>query len=111
MFIVDMLALSGDVTRIIDEDKGSQGLSGDDISGAVLDIPRISSVYEIQSADEINPEDTQYNSTAPTNEEEYRIFPVSQGTLNEEEAALCAAVGELFSHNKIAILGTNTFKI
>lgn len=67
VFIIDMLSISGIVTKIKAE-------AEEDDSSAAID----------QSTQSIGP---------------------SRKTLTAEERALCAAVGELFSHTKIAILG------
>ena len=73
VFIIDMLSISGIVTKIKAEAEEDYST---DISAAI---------------------DQSTQSSGP-----------SRKTLTSEERALCAAVGELFSHTKIAILG-NTF--
>ena len=72
VFIIDMLSISGIVTKIKAEAEAEEDYSTD-----------ISAVVD-QSTKSVGP---------------------SRKTLTSEERALCAAVGELFSHTKIAILG------
>jgi hypothetical protein len=70
VFIIDMLSISGIVTKIKAETE----------------------------------EDDSTDNSAAVDQTTQSIGP-SRRTLTTEERALCAAVGELFSHTKIAILG------
>jgi hypothetical protein len=76
VFIIDMLSISGIVTKIKAEAEAEAEEEEDDSTD-------VSTVVD-QSTQSVGP---------------------SRKALTTEERALCAAVGELFSHTKIAILG------
>ena len=68
VFVIDMLSISGIITKVQGEENGSTDISA-------------------------------------TSDQSTQHREASRRTLTSEEGALCAAVGELFSHTKIAILG------
>ena len=96
IFIIDMLTISGVVTY-----KSYEKNNGNGINKTIIESSGSSSSDEI-SLKESNTRETNgsdlLSSSVPMEEKHTK-------TLTEAEGALCAALGELFAHQKIAILG------
>jgi hypothetical protein len=107
VFVIDLLGISGVVTSVastgnIDRESSSaestpQGIV---VDGAVSSSSSSSSSGDRSSGDGDG-------SVGSDTYIEHRLLPLSRGVLSAEEGALCAAIGELFAHTKIAILGTH----
>ena len=71
VFVIDMLSISGFVTKI----------------------------------DQVEEDSSTSTDIGATSDQSTQLRKGSRRILSSEERALCAAIGELFSHTKIAILG------
>jgi hypothetical protein len=111
VFVIDLLGISGVVTGVaptsnIDRDRSSaESIRQESVVDGAVSSSSSSSSSSYSSGDS-NSGDGQSSVSSDTFKE-YRQYPLSRGILSAEEGALCAAIGELFAHTKIAILGTH----
>jgi hypothetical protein len=113
VFVIDLLGISGVVTSVastrnIDRESSSaestpQGIV---VDGAVSSSSSSNSSSSSSSSGDRSSGDGD-GSVGSDTYIEHRLLPLSRGVLSAEEGALCAAIGELFAHTKIAILGTH----
>ena len=110
VFVIDLLAISGVVTGLAPSSSAEGGSrrgaeSTPQGSGADLDSSNSNSNSDSGSGSAGNSNTSADGSVGSDSFIEYRLHPNSRGVLSTVEGALCAALGELFAHTKIAILG------